>query len=68
MLNIKDNKAVLKLNPAYYKKEEIDEALKAFEEVCKAEIIENEVILEPTSDIDPQKLGLEFCNYIISLK
>ncbi len=68
MLSIKDNKAFLKLNPEYYKKKEIDEAVKAFGDVCKAEISGDNIILEPTSEIGPEKLGLEFCNYLISLK
>jgi hypothetical protein len=57
----------IKLNKKFYNKEAVKEALQEFKEVCKGNVLndEIEVELKPKENID--LLEEEFCNYVLGL-
>jgi len=60
----KNKRMKIKLNNKFYDKETVKEALKAFEDVCKGNIIDDAIEVELEAD---DKLKDEFCNYVLGL-
>ena len=56
------------LNKFFYPEDLIFIAAKNFKDICDIKINNQEIILRPKSDdIQLDKIGYEFCNYVLSL-
>jgi len=60
-------KMIIKLNPKFYSKEAVWEALKDFENVCEGKILNDGMDVELIPKEDIKNLKEEFCNYVLGL-
>lgn len=58
---------IIKLNPKFYSKEAVWEALKDFENVCEGKILNDGMDVELIPKEDIKNLKEEFCNYVLGL-
>jgi hypothetical protein len=57
----------IKLNKKFYNKEAIEEALHEFNEVCKGNVLNDEIEIELEPKENVNLLEEEFCNYVLGL-
>ena len=57
----------IRLNNKFYSKESVEEALKDFEEICKGNILSDDIEVELKPKESVKQLKEEFCNYVLGL-
>ncbi len=65
---VENNAVILTFNKTFYPEEIIRQAGTDFQEVCEIDYEGEKLVLKPkTNEIDMQKLGYEFYNYLLGL-
>jgi len=66
-INKEKNEVLIKFNTKIYCQECIDDATQDFNEICNIEKNKNWLLLKPKKEIDAEKIGYEFYNYVLGL-
>ncbi len=66
-MEISDRGIRVRLNPQFYTKKCVDEALIDFAQVCTGTFEGNILTLRPREDNDKEKIAREFLNYVLAL-
>ena len=65
---VENNAVVMTFNKNFYPEEFIRQSMADFHEVCDSSFEGERLVLKPkTNEIDIQKLGYEFYNYLLGL-
>ncbi|MBS3101345.1 HxsD-like protein [Candidatus Woesearchaeota archaeon] len=65
---VENNAVILTFNKTFYPEEIIRQSMADFHDVCDSGFEGEKLVLKPkTNEIDMQKLGYEFYNYLLDL-
>lgn len=71
IVNNRQNEARISLNKKFYDAEAIANSLNDFKKVCRGRIISKksriDIILQPYNKMLMDRIGYEFCNYVLGL-
>lgn len=66
-INHDGNEVRIRLNEKFYPKDIVDIAIKDYIDICDVFFDEDYIILKPRKEINLDKLGYEFFNYVLGL-
>lgn len=66
-IRVSKGKVILNFNPKFYDKGSIEMSAREFKDICSVDKTEEGFVLSPLTEIEPEKLGYEFYNYVLGV-